>query len=122
MNLELASSTLVGFCLALVRTAAWISICPPFNSPAVPRRVRVGLATAMAFAITHTIAPVVPVTEAPSPRVPGVPPEVQRVLVASGNAERLGLDQLSELPPEVARVLIHYGMTLTIATDRGGEG
>ena len=60
MNLELASSTLVGFCLALVRATAWISICPPFNSPAVPRRVRVGLATAMAFAITHTIAPVAP--------------------------------------------------------------
>jgi flagellar biosynthesis protein FliR len=60
VNLELASSTLVGFCLALVRTTAWIAICPPFNSPAVPRRVRVGLATAMAFAITHTIAPVAP--------------------------------------------------------------
>lgn len=60
MNLDLASSTLVGFCLALVRTTAWIAICPPFNSPAVSKRVRVGLATAIAFAITHTIAPVAP--------------------------------------------------------------
>lgn len=60
MNLELASSTLVGFCLALVRTTAWIVICPPFNSPAVPKRVRIGLATAIAFAITHTIAPIAP--------------------------------------------------------------
>jgi hypothetical protein len=68
------------------------------------------------------VAPDVPVPEAPSPSVPGVPPEVQRVLFASGNAERLGVDQLSELPPEVARVLIHYGVTLTIATERGGEG
>lgn len=63
MDIELASSTLVGFCLALVRTTAWIVICPPFNSPAVPKRVRVGLATAIAFAITHTIAPVVPEME-----------------------------------------------------------
>jgi hypothetical protein len=69
-----------------------------------------------------TVAPEVAVPEAPPPSVPGVPPEVQRVLFASGNAERLGLDQLTELPPEVARVLIQYGMTLTIATDRGGEG
>jgi hypothetical protein len=69
-----------------------------------------------------TVAPDAPSPDAPPPSVPGVPPEVQRVLFASGNAERLGLDQLSELPPEVARVLIHYGMTLTIATDRGGEG
>ena len=60
MNIELASTTLLGFCLALVRTTAWIVICPPFNSPAVPRRVRVGLATAIAFAVTRTIAPAVP--------------------------------------------------------------
>lgn len=63
MQFDLASSTLVGFCLALVRTTAWISICPPFNSPSVPRRVRVGLATAIAFAITHSIAPSVPELE-----------------------------------------------------------
>jgi flagellar biosynthesis protein FliR len=63
VQLEIASSTLVGFCLALVRTTAWIIICPPFNSPAVPRRIRVALATAIAFAITHTIAPVVPPME-----------------------------------------------------------
>jgi flagellar biosynthetic protein FliR len=60
VNIELASSTLVGFSLALVRTTAWIVICPPFNSPSVPKRVRVALATAIAFAITHTIAPVAP--------------------------------------------------------------
>jgi flagellar biosynthesis protein FliR len=63
VQFELASSTLVGFCLALVRTTAWITICPPFNSPAVPRRVRVGLATAIAFAITGSIAPVAPPME-----------------------------------------------------------
>ena len=37
--------------MALARTTAWISICPPFNSPSVPKRVRVGLATAISVAI-----------------------------------------------------------------------
>lgn len=51
MNLEVSAATLVGFCAALVRTTSWISICPPFNSPAVPARVRVGLATAVSFVL-----------------------------------------------------------------------
>lgn len=51
MNLDLSTATLVGFCVALVRTSAWILICPPFNSPAIPVRVRVGLATAVSFVI-----------------------------------------------------------------------
>ena len=56
VDVELPVAGLVGFCLALVRTTAWISICPPFNSPSVPRRVRVGLATAISFVIAPTIA------------------------------------------------------------------
>jgi flagellar biosynthetic protein FliR len=60
VQVDLASSTLVGFCLALVRCTAWIVVCPPFNGPAVPKRIRVGLATAIAFAVTHSIAPVTP--------------------------------------------------------------
>jgi flagellar biosynthetic protein FliR len=55
MQLELATSTLIGFCLALVRTTAWIIVCPPFNTPAVPGRVRVGLATAISFVIAQQI-------------------------------------------------------------------
>jgi len=58
MEISLPAAQLVGFCLALVRTTAWISICPPFNSPAVPRRVRVGLATAISFAIAGQLADV----------------------------------------------------------------
>jgi flagellar biosynthetic protein FliR len=60
MQIEIASSTLVGFCLALVRATAWVVVCPPFNGPAIPRRVRVGLATAIAFAITRTVAGTAP--------------------------------------------------------------
>ncbi|MFN3255979.1 MAG: flagellar biosynthetic protein FliR [Ilumatobacter sp.] len=49
------SGQIVGFFFALVRTTAWLSICPPFNSPTIPKRVRVGLATAISFTIAATI-------------------------------------------------------------------
>src|SRR5690606_28847872 len=40
---------------ALVRTTAWITVCPPFNAPAIPMRIRVGLATAIAFVIADDL-------------------------------------------------------------------
>ncbi|WP_420452499.1 flagellar biosynthetic protein FliR [Ilumatobacter sp.] len=55
MDLSLPTSTVAGFFFALVRTTAWVSICPPFSSPTVPRRIRVGLATAISFTIASTI-------------------------------------------------------------------
>lgn len=55
MNVSIAAPQLMGFALALIRTTAWISICPPFNSPAIPRRIRVGLATAIALLLAETI-------------------------------------------------------------------
>lgn len=58
MEVSVPAAQLVGFTLALVRTTAWITICPPFNSPAIPRRVRVGLATAIAFAIAGRLGEV----------------------------------------------------------------
>lgn len=51
MDIQIATTTLVGFCAALVRTTSWIMICPPFNTPAVPVRIRIGLATAVSFVI-----------------------------------------------------------------------
>lgn len=56
MNVEVPTSALVGFALALARTTAWIAICPPFNSPSVPKRIRVGLATAIAFVLAPHVA------------------------------------------------------------------
>lgn len=56
MDVAVPTSILVGFALALVRTTAWIVVCPPFNSPSVPKRVRVGLATAIAFVIAPRVA------------------------------------------------------------------
>lgn len=55
MELGISTSTLVGFCVALVRTTSWIIICPPFNSPAIPIRVRVGLATAVSLLIANQL-------------------------------------------------------------------
>lgn len=56
MEVGIPAGTLVGFCAALVRTTAWISVCPPFNAPAIPRRIRVGLATAIAFVIAKDLS------------------------------------------------------------------
>ncbi|MFT4864415.1 MAG: hypothetical protein ACI8RE_000597, partial [Ilumatobacter sp.] len=35
MEVSIPITQLVGFVMALARTTAWISICPPFNSPSV---------------------------------------------------------------------------------------
>ena len=51
MEVQVPVDVLVGFSLALVRTTAWVAICPPFNSPSIPMRIRVGLATAISFVI-----------------------------------------------------------------------
>jgi flagellar biosynthetic protein FliR len=64
VQLEIATTTLIGFCFALVRTAAWVVICPPFNSPAVPVRIRVGIATAMSFALAGPVGTAVVASDA----------------------------------------------------------
>ncbi|MEM9746008.1 MAG: flagellar biosynthetic protein FliR [Actinomycetota bacterium] len=51
MDLSIPAAQLMGFTLALVRTTAWVTICPPFNSPAIPRRVRVGFAGAVSLLV-----------------------------------------------------------------------
>ena len=43
MQFFIEPSALVGFCLVLVRAGAWVTICPPFNMPAIPVRVRAGV-------------------------------------------------------------------------------
>jgi len=59
VELPVDPSVLVGFCLVLVRAAAWLSLCPPFNSPSIPKRIRVGFAVAMAFALARSVGAVV---------------------------------------------------------------
>ena len=69
MDVTLPLSSVMGFFFALVRTTAWISICPPFNSPSVPKRIRIGLATAISFTIANTIGAQSPETLALGPFV-----------------------------------------------------
>jgi flagellar biosynthesis protein FliR len=55
MQLLFEPSVLVGFCLVLVRAGAWVAICPPFNTPAIPARVRVGIAVSMAVVMARQV-------------------------------------------------------------------
>jgi flagellar biosynthetic protein FliR len=59
-------SVLVGFCLMLVRSTAWVTICPPFNMPAIPVRVRVGFAVAMSIVLAGKVGAEVRSIETPS--------------------------------------------------------
>jgi flagellar biosynthetic protein FliR len=59
-------SVLVGFCLMLVRSTAWVTICPPFNMPAIPVRVRVGFAVAMSIVLAGKVGAEVRSVETPS--------------------------------------------------------
>lgn len=56
MDLTIPAPQLMGFALALIRTTAWITICPPFNSPAIPKRIRVGLATAISLLLANRVS------------------------------------------------------------------
>ncbi len=51
MQLSIDPTLLAGFLLALVRTSAWIVVCPPFNNNAIPARVRLGIAAGLAIAV-----------------------------------------------------------------------
>lgn len=72
--------------------------------------------------VTSTSLAGAPVLEVAPPNLEGVDPAIQRVLYASGKAEALRVDQISELPPEVARVLASFGVTLAVPeTSAGGQ-
>lgn len=55
MQFNFAPATIVGFCLVLVRSSAFVALCPPFNSPALPARIRVGFAVALSFLLAGKI-------------------------------------------------------------------
>jgi flagellar biosynthetic protein FliR len=59
-------SVLVGFCLVLVRSTAWVTICPPFNMPAIPVRVRIGFAVAMSIVLAGRVGEHVTSIETPA--------------------------------------------------------
>jgi len=51
MTVSLAPELLAGFLFALVRTSAWIVVAPPFASNAVPGRVKIVIAVAIALVL-----------------------------------------------------------------------
>jgi flagellar biosynthetic protein FliR len=55
MKLPVEPSVLIGFCLVLVRATAWVAICPPFNSPSIPRRISGGFAVGIAFSLARSV-------------------------------------------------------------------
>lgn len=48
---------LIGFILAVIRVSAWMLLCPPFNTRAIPRRVKIGIAAALALPIAPQLSP-----------------------------------------------------------------
>jgi flagellar biosynthetic protein FliR len=49
MNATVPQDLLLSLLLAAVRAAAWIAICPPFSTRAIPRTVKAGLSLALAL-------------------------------------------------------------------------
>ena len=56
MTATLPVDLLLGFLLAVVRTAAWLVVAPPFNTRMVPVTAKVGLAVALAVPVAPRIA------------------------------------------------------------------
>jgi flagellar biosynthesis protein FliR len=52
LDLALGQSVVVGFVLAVARTAGFVLTAPPFNTRAVPARIRSGVAITLAFPLT----------------------------------------------------------------------
>lgn len=57
MTFTISVAWLNGFLLALARSSAWVVVTPPFRTTAVPVRVRVAFAVALAFLVAPEMAP-----------------------------------------------------------------
>jgi flagellar biosynthesis protein FliR len=64
MTTLLPIDLVLGFVLALVRTAAWLTVAPPFNTRMIPAPAKVGLALALAVPVAPQVA-----RSAPAPEV-----------------------------------------------------
>lgn len=57
MAFDVDPTLLAGFFFALVRAGAWIAVAPPFNSNAVPIRVKIGVSAALAMVMAPSFEP-----------------------------------------------------------------
>lgn len=112
LDLALGQSVLVGFILALSRTAGFVVTAPPFNTRAVPARVRSGVAITLALPLTSFTA-----VDAPALNSPDL---VARVLVQVVTGVTLGaLVQLAVAAIQMLGDLIDVvgGFTMTLGMD-----
>lgn len=56
------------------------------------------------------------------PTLAGVPPAVQQLLYARGNAEVVQPEELEEVPAAVSRILSAYSVPLRVPNPGGGDG
>lgn len=56
MTIAISSQLLVGYVMAMARAGAWIMVAPPFSTPSIPARIKVGLAAALALALGPRLA------------------------------------------------------------------
>ena len=71
MTAQLPVDLVLGFVLAVVRTAAWLTVAPPFNTRMIPAPAKVGLAIALAVPVAPRVAESAP------------PPEVAPLVMAT---------------------------------------
>ena len=108
MTATLPVDLLLSFLLAMVRTAAWLVVAPPFNTRMVPVTVKVGLAVALAVPVAPRIAATAP--------PPELAPLVTAVLLQVGVGLALGfVVQLLFAAVQAAGELIDLFAGFTIA-------
>lgn len=108
MTATLPVDLLLGFLLAMVRTAAWLLVAPPFNTRMVPITVKVGLAVALAVPVAPRVAETAP--------PPELAPLVTAVLLQVGVGLALGfVVQLLFAAVQAAGELIDLFAGFTIA-------
>ena len=108
MTATLPVDLLLGFLLAMVRTAAWLVVAPPFNTRMVPITVKVGLAVALAVPVAPRVAETAP--------PPELAPLVTAVLLQVGVGLALGfVVQLLFAAVQAAGELIDLFAGFTIA-------
>ena len=56
MTLQIDSTLLVGYVLAMARAGAWVMVAPPFTGSMIPGRIKAGLAAALALALGPRLA------------------------------------------------------------------
>ena len=63
MSASLSADLVLGFVLAVLRSSAWVIVCPPFNTRMIPAPVKIGLAVALALPAAPRIAATSPPTD-----------------------------------------------------------